>query len=345
MINIDQNDLSEARRLNRRLAWSPRFPVPHRLGAWLMQSLLVLSQSGADRKLRRAGIRVEARTAAADGATVSLRLLRPSTPVRGVVLDIHGGGWAIGNARMNDALNAALAEACGVAVVSVDYRLASATPISGLIEDCLVAARWVLGGGLPEYRGLPVVLVGESAGAHLAAATLLELKRWPDLLGRVAGAVLYYGVYDLAGTDSARRAGPATLVLKGPRLITGLQRLTPGMSDDQRREPPLSPLYGDLRGLPPALMFVGELDPFQDDTLRMAERWREAAEVELHLLPEAPHGFIHFNTGMASKVLARGHAWICSRLADPAGQAEAGGGVRPAGGSAEPHTISMPPLT
>jgi acetyl esterase/lipase len=126
--------------------------------------------------------------------------------------------------------------------------------------------------------------------------------------------VLYYGVYDLAGTDSVRRAGPDTLVLDGPGMVHGMERLTPGMSDAERRRPPLSPLYGDLRGLPPALMFAGELDPLLDDTVRMAERWAETIEVELHRLPEAPHGFIHFRTNMACKVLSATHDWIRARV-------------------------------
>lgn len=66
------------------------------------------------------------------------------------------------------------------------------------------------------------------------------------------------------------------------------------MTDAERRQPPISPIYADLAGLPPALMVVGERDPLLDDTLCMAERWGKAADVELHQLPEAPHGFIVF---------------------------------------------------
>lgn len=324
MIPLDAKDRSELRRSNRRLAWMPRFRIRNRFGARLFQALLVLSQLGADRKLRRAGISVEQRLVTVDGTAVSLRLLRPEGAIRGLVLDIHGGAWAIGNARMNDDLNAAMIRSCGVMVVSVDYRLAGGTPIQGLLEDCLAAARWVLEDGLPEHRGLPVFLLGESAGAHLAVATLLGLKPWPDLLRRVAGAVLYYGVYDLAGSESVRRAGPETLVLDGPGILAGLRQLTPGMSDAERRTPPLSPLYGDLRGMPPALLIAGEADPLSQDTIDMAARWAEAAEVELHLLPEAPHGFVRFDTGMASKVLARSHSWIRARM-DRSGEDQVAG--------------------
>ncbi|MCX8997436.1 alpha/beta hydrolase [Rhizobiaceae bacterium BDR2-2] len=280
----------------------------------LVQSLLRVSQLGSDHAARKAGLSVEQRRVGAGDKEVGVRVLRPQGRVRGVVLDIHGGGWVIGNARMNDALNVAMIRACDVAVVSVDYRLAWRAPIGEIMEDCLTAARWLLAGGMPEYRDLPVIVVGESAGGHLAAATLLQLKRWPGLLRNVAGAVLYYGVYDLAGTDSVRRAGPDTLLLDGPGMVADLRKLTPGMSDAGRRQPPLSPLYGDLGGFPPALMLVGERDPLLDDTLRLAERWRETSKVELHVVPDAPHGFIRFRTGMAAKTLAAAHAWIRGRL-------------------------------
>jgi len=311
---VGQDIIEDAKRFNRKLAWAPRFKIRNRWTPRLGQALLQLSQCFPERHLQKRGIRVENATAAIDGLRVPLRILRPAGAIRGVVLDIHGGGWVIGNARMNDRLNAATAAACGVAVVSVDYRLALDAAVQDIMDDCLAAARWLLQGGLPALEELPVFVVGESAGGHLAAATLLRLKAWPELLRKIAGVVLYYGVYDLAGTPSVRQAGPETLVLDGPGMTEALRLLTPGMTDEQRRQPPLSPLYGDPDGLPAALMFAGTLDPLRDDTVGMAARWRTAAEVEMHLLPEAPHGLIHFPTRMAQLVTARSHAWIGERL-------------------------------
>jgi acetyl esterase/lipase len=305
-------DLAEAAQLNRKLARAPRFRVRNRVTPRLLQALLRLSQVGGDRRLRRRGLAVEQRRVGPPGGQVRIRILRPAGPPRAVVLDIHGGGWVIGNARMDDAANAALVEACGAAVVSVDYRLATGTPIAGLMDDCLAAAHWLL--AAPEFAGLPAFVIGESAGGHLAAATLLRLRQSPDLLGRIVGAVLYYGVYDLSGTESVRRAGPETLVLDGPGMLTGLRRLTPGLRDTARRQPPLSPLHGDLRGLPPALMFVGERDPLLDDTLQLAARWAATGDVTLHRIPEAPHGFIHFPTRMAARVFDATHDWIRTRI-------------------------------
>ena len=292
-------ELAEMRRFNKKLAWMPRFKIRNRVTPRLIQALLRVSQ-----KLKSAPA-VEIQYA----GSVPLRILRPSGKPKGVVLDIHGGGWVIGNAQMDDELNLGMVNACDVAVVSVDYRLAVDTPVEGLLEDCLTAAHWLL--NADEFAGLPVIIVGESAGGHLAAATLLALKQSPELLKRVSGALLYYGVYDLTGTPSVRAAGPDTLLLDGPGMVDALRLLTPGLSDDERRQPPLSPLYGDFTGMPPALMFVGELDPLKDDTLLIGERWPGA---QVYRVPEAAHGFIHFPVGMAKAVLAFGRAWVFKRI-------------------------------
>ncbi|MCF5706395.1 alpha/beta hydrolase fold domain-containing protein [Pseudomonas syringae] len=309
-LSFSEQERAQARQFNQKLARFPRFKVRNRVMPVLIQSLLRVSQIGGAGKLSRHGLQAEKKIVSFDNVPVSVRIIRPKGTPKGVVLDLHGGGWVIGNAQMNDDLNVAMVNECEVAVVSVDYRLAVSTPVEGLLDDCFSAACWLLGTDCKEFAGLPVIIVGESAGGHLAAATLLKLKEKPELLQRIKGALLYYGVYDLTGTPSVRNAGPDTLVLDGPGMVDALRLLTPGLSDAQRQQPPLSPLYGDLTGLPPALMFVGDIDPLLDDTLQMAERWKDVAEVEMHLLPDSPHGFIHFQTAMAGRVLAHGRAWV-----------------------------------
>ncbi|WP_426143274.1 alpha/beta hydrolase [Pseudomonas sp. DWP3-1-2] len=309
----DEQALQQARSFNEKLAWLPRFRIRNRITPRVIQGLLRAGQIGRTGKLLKHGLKAETRLIG-DGVPVPVRIIRPKGQAKGVVLDFHGGGWVIGNPQMNDDLNLAMVNTCDVTVVSVDYRLAVSTPIEGLMEDCLSAARWLLSDDSGEFADLPVIVVGESAGAHLAAATLLALKKSPDLLRRVSGALLYYGVYDLTGTASVRTAPPETLVLDGPGMVEAFRMLTPGLDDEQRRQPPLSPLYGDFTDFPPALMFVGELDPLRDDTLDIARRWIKSAPVEVHLLPSCPHGFIHFPTAMAESVLAHSRTWITARI-------------------------------
>jgi acetyl esterase/lipase len=311
---VSEQELRQVLKLNKKLAWFPRFRIRNLITPRFLQALMRAGQLGEAGKPGKHGLAVENRIIAHEGAQVRVRIIRPKGQSKGVVLDYHGGGWVVGNPQMNDDLNIAMVEACQVTVVSVDYRLAVTTPVADILEDCLCAARWLLDGERTEFAGLPVIMVGESAGGHLAAATLLALKESPVLLERISGALLYYGVYDLTGTPSVRRAPRSTLVLDGPGLVEAFRMLTPGLNDQQRRQPLLSPLYGDFTGLPPALMFVGELDPLKDDTFDLAEQWLKSAPVEAHLLPSCPHGFIHFPTAMAERVLAYSHQWITARI-------------------------------
>lgn len=322
MTNIELDDLvlDQVRRLNRMLAWLPRLKVANRFAPLLVQAVLRVSQIGADARLARRGVRIAHLAAEADGLRVPVRVLRPAGPARAVVFDIHGGGWVFGNPRLDDPHNAALVDACQVAVVAVDYRLLPRATLQDAMDDCLAAARWLLEGGLGELAGLPVFVLGESAGAHLAATVLLRLRADPGLLARVAGAVLYYGIYDLGGTPRVHAAGPETLVLDGPGLAADLRMLLPASSERERRAAPHSPLYGDLSGLPPALLVGAQRDPLCDDTRLLAARWAEVAEVELHVLPEAPHGFLRFPTPLAHIVPARTHAWIGERIAATTGR-------------------------
>lgn len=323
---VSAAELAQVRRFNKKLAWLPRFRIRNRLTPRVIQALLRASQIGGADKLRKHGLKAQCTWASVGGVSVPVRIIRPTGTAKGVVLDFHGGGWVIGNAQMNDDFNLAMVHACAVAVVSVDYRLAVSTPIAGLLQDCLCAARWLLSDDCNEFADLPVIVVGESAGAHLAAATLLALKQSPDLLQRVRGALLYYGVYDLTGTPSVRAAPAETLVLDGPGMLDALRMLTPGLTDPQRRQPPLSPLYGDFSDFPPTLMFAGELDPLLDDTLQLAERWQQSAPVEVHILPSSPHGFIHFPTALAARVLAYSREWITARVAGQAAPSMQGDG-------------------
>ncbi|RRV10294.1 alpha/beta hydrolase [Pseudomonas sp. v388] len=311
---FNEADLAQVRRFNTTLARLPRFRIRNRVTPRVIQALLRAGQLGSALRFSRHRLNTQTRVITLDGVSVPLRIMWPKGQPQGVVLDFHGGGWVIGNAQMNDAFNVAMVNECNVITVSVDYRLAVSAPVQDLLTDCLYAARWLLDESNREFAGLPVVVVGESAGGHLAAATLLGLKTWPGLLQRVSGALLYYGVFDLTGTPSVRTAGPDTLLLDGPGMVDAFRMLTPDLTDLERRQPPLSPLYGDLTGFPPALMVVGDLDPLRDDTLQMAERWRGSAEVEHHLLPDCPHGFIHFPTRVAARTLEHSRAWISRRI-------------------------------
>lgn len=245
-----------------------------------------------------------------------LRVARPPTAPRGVYLHLHGGGWMLGAADMQDPDLTAMAAATGLVAASVDYRLAPEHPFPAGPDDCEDAARWLVAEGARVLAAPPVFAIGgESAGAHLSALTLLRLRDRGDLAGAFAAANLVYGAYDLSLTPSQRNWGERNLVLSGPIIAYFSAAFTPGRSLEERRDPAISPLFADLRGLPPALFTVGTLDPLLDDTLFMHARWLAAGNhAELRVWPDGVHGFNGFPIALGRLADAAMHAFLVRTL-------------------------------
>jgi acetyl esterase len=241
-----------------------------------------------------------------DANGVRLRVLVPEEP-RGVYLHLHGGGWTIGAADLQDVGLWALAQETGLAMASVEYRLAPEHPYPAAPDDCETAARWLILGGHEEL-GVPArfAIGGESAGAHLAVLTLLRLRE----LNAFAAANLVYGAYDLSGTPS-RRQYAETLVLTNASMNWFTDNFLPEGDLESRRDPAISPLYAELTGMPPALFSCGTLDPLLDDTLFMEARWRSAGnETELRLYDDGVHGFNAFPIAIAVEANAAQAAFL-----------------------------------
>jgi acetyl esterase len=118
-----------------------------------------------------------ARTVTIDGPTgeLELRIIDAEEPT-GVYLHLHGGGWVLGAADLSDVGNEAMVDASGVTTVSVEYRLAPEHPYPAGVEDCSAAARWLVDNGESVFGTDRFSIGGESAGANLAAATLLKTR-------------------------------------------------------------------------------------------------------------------------------------------------------------------------
>jgi acetyl esterase/lipase len=244
---------------------------------------------------------------------VPLRVFTPPV-VRGVYLHIHGGGWTLGTAGGQDILLWRLARAAEAAVVSVGYRLAPEHPYPAGPDDCEDAARWLLDRAGQEFGTDRLTIGGESAGAHLAVVTLLRLGA---RAAAFRAAQLTFGAYDLSMTPSQRQWGELNLSLSTPIMAWFYDQFLPGMSAEERRRPDVSPLYADLRGLPPARFVVGTQDPLLDDTLFMAARWEAAGnEAVLEVVAEAAHGFVQFPLKVAERELAAQEEHIAKTVAD-----------------------------
>lgn len=246
--------------------------------------------------------------AEAAGRQVPVRVHAPHDgPARAVYLDIHGGGFYMGRAARGDARNRPLADALGIAVVSVDYRLAPEHPWPAAPDDCETAALWLLAEAEARFGTSLLAIGGSSAGANLAMTTLLRLRD-RELVDAFAAAVLVYGAFDLSGQTPAGRT-----IADEPFIEVYAGHVA------DRTDPDLSPIFADLGGLPPALLLVGTEDVLLEDSLAMAARLAAAGgDVDLRVYPESPHGFMGFPTAMAAAAVGDIEAWLGDRL-DAAG--------------------------
>ncbi len=216
----------------------------------------------------------------------------------GIIAHFHGGGWVLGSVYEQDAYLWRLAQDTRKSVISIDYPLAPAHKL----DEILGVATETLETLISSHPDTLFCLTGESAGANVALNSLLRLRQRKDLFDRVRAASFCYGIYDLSMTPSQRRWGNNPLGLSTPWLEWFYSQALPDISPEERARAEYSPLYADLRGLPPALFSIGELDPLLDDSLFLFQRWLAAGNTgELRVYPSAPHGFNGLATAMAEK--------------------------------------------
>ena len=238
------------------------------------------------------------------GGPLPLRIIAPQTrPSRGVYFHIHGGGWVLGAADDQDPALAHIAEITGLTAVSVEYRLAPEHPYPAAPDDCEAAALWVIEQANPRFGGDILAIGGESAGAHLSAVTLLRLRDRHGLTPFCA-ANLVAGCFDLRMTPSVRNWGDEKLILNTRDITKFLECFVPDVA--RREDPDVSPLLGQLHGMPPALFSIGTRDLLIDDSIMMATRWLSAGNAtELAVFPGGAHVFQPFGGALAEESLKR----------------------------------------
>lgn len=236
------------------------------------------------------GVTTEAHGAAGPAGTIPLRLYTPEgavAPAPGVVF-FHGGGWVTGSIATHDRFCRRLAAGARCRVVSVEYRLAPEHPFPAAVEDAVAAFRWVARhAGELGMDAARLAVCGDSAGGNLSAVVSRHTRA--DAV-RPALQVLIYPSVD------ATRSLPSQADLSqgyylDDALINWFIDRYAGRCD--RAHPDLAPLFQDLAGAPPALIYTAGFDPLRDEGRRYAERLREAGVAARHAeFPSLIHGFI-----------------------------------------------------
>jgi acetyl esterase len=222
--------------------------------------------------------------AVAGGAITARRYQPTSEAPRARIVYFHGGGWVFGTLGVFDPVCRELAVAANAEVVSVDYRLAPEHPFPGPLQDALAALRAL------AVDGLPLAVMGDSAGGNLAAACTLLARRGDG--PRIDLQALVYPIVDHDfERPSYREFGGGGFILSRADMEWFWRYHVPDPAD--RRNPLASPLYApDLSGLPPAIVLVAGCDPLRDEGLAYAEALKAAGvSVDLRVFPNMTHGF------------------------------------------------------
>jgi acetyl esterase/lipase len=204
------------------------------------------------------------------------------------ILYFHGGVYVIGSAAQTVPLVSDLARRAQARAVTVDYRLAPEDPYPAAVDDARAAYEGLLAQGVDAGQ---IALAGESAGAGLAVATLLALRDAGTPLPSSAFLMSPYADLTLSGeTMLENQAIDPILTPEGLRL-----RVPDYVGRADASDPQISPVFGDLSGLPPLLIQVGSHEILLSDALRLAGRAAiDEVPVTLEVTPGVPHVFQGF---------------------------------------------------
>ncbi|MGE5398196.1 MAG: alpha/beta hydrolase [Chitinophagales bacterium] len=215
-------------------------------------------------------------------------LIPSGAPEDKVILYFHGGGYVSGTCNAHRAIVSKFTKGCGIKTLLFEYRLAPENPFPAAVDDSLSAYKWLLAKG---YLPSNIVFLGDSAGGGLVLAALLAIRDSGLPLPSAAVAFSPVTDYTCSGESYITKA---KVCLSPPGCAPAFAKHYAGNTDPAH--PYISPLFGDLAGLPPLLMFVGDDETLLDDSRRFAEKAR-AAGVEVTL--NVGKGMFHCYPAMA----------------------------------------------
>ena len=203
---------------------------------------------------------------------------------QGVVLYLHGGGYTCGSLEYAKGFAATLADECGVRVFCAAYRLAPEERFPAALDDAVVSYQYLLSKGYPANQ---ILLCGESAGGGLIYALCLRLKQLR--LPLPCGLIGISPWTDLTGSGQSYIDNRDI----DPSMTPELLQFYAKCYTDEPENPLCSPLFGDLNGLPPSLLFVGGDEVMLDDTRMLHEKLRKCGcQSKMIVAPDRWHAYV-----------------------------------------------------
>lgn len=200
-----------------------------------------------------------------------------------VMLYLHGGGYAVGSRQTHRALVGQIVKQAGYCGLLLEYRLAPENPYPAALDDAVRAYEWLLETGhAPE----DIVIAGDSAGGGLAVATMLRIRE--KGLPQPACSVLLSPWVDLTiSMESVYKYIDRSPMIFLREMRAWARNYAGGESLEN---PFISPLFGDLEGLPPMMIQVSDTEVLADEGVALAAK-AQTAGVDVHL--DVWHGLIH----------------------------------------------------
>lgn len=206
-----------------------------------------------------------------------------------VLLYLHGGGYVIGNINSHRGMVSQIAIASGCRALMIEYRLAPEHMFPAAVDDAVAAYRWLLSEG---YKPERIAFAGDSAGGGLTAAALVALRDSGDPLPAAAMMLSPWADLEVTG-GSSKSVG-----WKDPMLSVKSLRKWGAMYAGAKdlRHPLASPIYADMRGLPPLLIHAGTCEVLLDDARRLADKAEsDGVDVDLYVCDGMFHVYHFFS--------------------------------------------------
>jgi monoterpene epsilon-lactone hydrolase len=233
--------------------------------------------------------------------------IAPGSDPSRILLFFHGGGYCSGSILSHRRMVTEAGRAAGIRTLAIAYRLAPDHPFPAAFDDAVTAWRFLRNQGISAAC---IAIGGDSAGAGLAMGLINQLLDAREELPACAWLVSPWTDLTMSGSTLATKAAVDPIIHKEYLNELADAYLPAGMS---RRDPRVSPLYGDLRSLPPILIQIGSAETLLDDATRFAARAGAAdVRVTLEIWPHMIHAWHLWNAHLEQgrRALASAGAFI-----------------------------------